>query len=429
MSIAEVMYALVLLCEAGMCFLLFEAWLERRAKMRGWMIGTAVLLLALCFDMMQGWSDDIGAKSIGMVMTAFVISLLCYQGVWYKHILAVLSAFAVMAGSVLISVRMVMGVFYLSQEQVETMTSYRLLSIILAMGLGVAVCNAVRIKRTVCTTSGDAVFWWWFVVLMAIAIILCFLLFWMSAQIMPLSFNALAVAGAVGVFFSAFTTMTLYERLAKQKDAVRRQVQRTQALNNQIKYLDEMAVKQQALRRFKHDLSNQFLVLNDYLNRKDVDGAQAYLCSLTQDFETMIPLVDTGNAALDTILTSKKTLAESKGIEFDMKVQVPLALAVAPMDVAAILGNALDNAIEACERIGEGARWIELSLVQQESALLCKIVNSAPQGTLTLQTTKDDAINHGFGLDSIKATLAKYDTLPLIEQADGQFSLSFVIYC
>lgn len=404
MSIAEVMYVLVLLCESGMCFLLFEAWLERRAKMRGWMIGTAVLLLALCFGMMQGWSDDIGAKAIAMVMAAFVISLLCYQGVWYKYLLAVLSAFAAMAGSVLISTRMVMG-------------------------LGLAVCNAVRIKCTVCTTSRDAVFWWWFVVLLAIAIILCFLLFWMSAQIIPLSFNALAVAGSVGVFFSAFTTMTLYERLAKQKEAIRRQVQRTQALNNQIKYLDEMVVKQQALRRFKHDLSNQFLVLNDYLNRKDVDGAQAYLGSLTQDFETMIPLVDTGNVALDTILTAKKTLAESKGIVFDMKVQVPVALAVAPMDVAAILGNALDNAIEACERIREGARWIELSLVQQESALLCKIVNSAPQGTLTLQTTKDDAINHGFGLESIKATLAKYDTMPLIEQADGRFSLSFVMYC
>lgn len=404
MSIAEVMYVLVRLCESGMCFLLFEAWLERRAKMRGWMIGTVVLLLALCFGMMQGWSDDIGAKAIAMVMAAFVISLLCYQGVWYKYLLAVLSAFAAMAGSVLISTRMVMG-------------------------LGLAVCNAVRIKCTVCTTSRDAVFWWWFVVLLAIAIILCFLLFWMSAQIIPLSFNALAVAGSVGVFFSAFTTMTLYERLAKQKKAIRRQVQRTQALNNQIKYLDEMVVKQQALRRFKHDLSNQFLVLNDYLNRKDVDGAQAYLGSLTQDFETMIPLVDTGNVALDTILTAKKTLAESKGIVFDMKVQVPVALAVAPMDVAAILGNALDNAIEACERIREGARWIELSLVQQESALLCKIVNSAPQGTLTLQTTKDDAINHGFGLESIKATLEKYDTMPLIEQADGRFSLSFVMYC
>ena len=92
------------------------------------------------------------------------------------------------------------------------------------------------------------------------------------------------------------------------------------------------------------------MVLNDYLNRKDVDGAQAYLGSLTQDFEQiLISLVDTGNVALDTILTAKKIFAESKGIVFDMKVQVPVALAVAPMDVAAILGNALDNAIEAGE--------------------------------------------------------------------------------
>ena len=383
MSIAEVIHVLVLISEAGMCFLLFEAWLERRAKVRGWMIGTVLLVLAVCFDIVQRWADTIGAEAIAMVITAFVISLLCYQGVWYKYILAVLSAFAVMAGAMFVSTRMVMGVFYLSQAQVETMVSYHLLSIILAMGIGLAVCNVVRIKRSVCTTSGDAVFWWWFVVLLAIAIILCFLLFWMSAQIMPLSFNALAVAGSVGVFFSALTTMTLYERLAKQKDAIRRQVQRT----------------------------------------------QAYLGSLTQDFEAMIPLVDTGNVALDTILTVKKTLAESKGIIFNMKVQVPMALAVAPMDVAAILGNALDNAIEACERIEEGARRIELSLVQQESALLCKIVNSVPQNTLTLATTKDDVENHGFGLESIRATLAKYDTLPLIEQTDGQFSLSFVIYC
>lgn len=430
MSSAEVIHVLVLICEAGMCFLLFEAFLRHRTKANKWMIGTTGLLLTVCFATIQERNDDPAVTGLMMMMAALVVSWLVYQGRWYKRVLAVFSAVAVMAVSIFVSTRIVMGVFYLSQVQATTMSSYHLLITIVSMGVGLVFCNALRIKCTLRASSRDVVFWWWLVVLLVIAVMLCLLLFWMSSQIKPLSFNALAVAGAVGVFFSLFTTMALYERLGGQRIEARRMAQREQALRNQMKYLDEMIAKQKMVRRFKHDLNNQLLVFNEYLSRNDVEGAQKYLDSLTKTFVKMMPLIDTGNIALDTILTAKKTLADSKRIVFRMKVQVPMALKVEPMDVATILGNALDNAIEACEGLEEGARWIEVSLVQQEAALLCKITNSAlPQRSDEWVTTKDDGENHGIGLESIRSTLEKYDTLPLIEQSDGVFSLSFVIYC
>ena len=82
--------------------------------------------------------------------------------------------------------------------------------------------------------------------------------------------------------------------------------------------------KHQEVRRFKHDLSNQLLILKNYLDSGNVREGQEYLAILTQSFEKMIPLIDTGNSALDTLLSSKKTLAESKDISFNMKVQIPM---------------------------------------------------------------------------------------------------------
>ena len=99
------------------------------------------------------------------------------------------------------------------------------------------------------------------------------------------------------------------------------------------------------------------------------------------------------------------------------------------MDLCVIFGNALDNAIEACECLENQLRVIDFTLVQQESALFCKIVNTAvPKADIGFTTRKTDTENHGFGLENIKTVLDKYDAVPIIEQNNGRFIFSFVIY-
>ena len=138
-------------------------------------------------------------------------------------------------------------------------------------------------------------------------------------------------------------------------------------------------------------------------------------------------IIDTGNTAFDAIISAKKVLAESKNIDFALKIQIPEKLQVDAVDLCVIFGNALDNAIEACEKL-ETQKIINVSAIYDDNQLICKITNTALTSTSDLQTTKSDKENHGFGLDNIKQALSKYNHVVKIEHADNEFVLSFIIF-
>lgn len=177
-------------------------------------------------------------------------------------------------------------------------------------------------------------------------------------------------------------------------------------------------------------MNNQLVAIQGYFHEGDIAGGEAYIASLLQNLQTPSSRIRTGNSALDAILNTKKALAESKGITVDMEVQISNRLPLEPVDVCVIFGNALDNAIEACDRITQGEKKISLVLVQREGKLLCYLTNTAPINSSKdfSITSKSDKKNHGFGLVNLKESLEKYDSEPVIDYKDGLFSMKFVVY-
>ena len=241
--------------------------------------------------------------------------------------------------------------------------------------------------------------------------------------------SAEAVFSSVGLLFSIGVSLYLYERQTAQSAAIQAQKHHELQMESQLKHLDDILAKQNELRSFKHDISNKMTALEGYLEAGDTHGALTFMRTLTYRLETIAPMLDTGNTALDATLSTKKTLAENKGIDFTMTIHVQENLPIAPEDICTIFGNALDNAIEACLRLDENQqKSIDISLVQLDTVLLCKIINTAPEQTGNdLSTSKKDTENHGFGLANLRESLAKYDSVPEIEWQQGKFSLSFVL--
>ena len=169
--------------------------------------------------------------------------------------------------------------------------------------------------------------------------------------------------------------------------------------------------------------------LRGYLQAGDTSGGLHHLDAITDRLKMITPAFNTGNPALDATLSAKKTLAEEQGIHFSTKLNLEENLPIAPEDICTIFGNALDNAIEACQRLDENQqKSIDISLVQLDTVLLCKISNTAPEQTGNdLSTSKKDTENHGFGIANLRESLAKYDSTPEIEWQQGKFSLSFVL--
>ena len=200
-----------------------------------------------------------------------------------------------------------------------------------------------------------------------------------------------------------------------------------QQISSQSKHLDEILIAQKQLKSFRHDIGNHFIAISGYFESSDYKGGMKYIDGIRETITNNTDSVDTGNIALDAIISTKKTIAQSKGIEFVSNLQIPERLNINAIDLCIIFGNALDNAIEACEKI-EMHRTIIVSAVFDDNQLICKITNTAKPEMSDLQTTKADKENHGFGLANVKQALSKYSHVLKIDQTDKEFILSFIIF-
>ena len=251
----------------------------------------------------------------------------------------------------------------------------------------------------------------------------------MTYELKDIHFDNLVLLSSGGLFFSIFFALYLYEHMAEQNQIIREQEQFEQQMNSQLKHMDEIVLQQNELRRFKHDINNQIVALESYFESGDLEGGRRHMAALSQQFRATGATINTGNNALDAILSTKKSLAESKGIVFHTELRIQKSLPLDAKDLCVIFGNALDNAIEACNRLPENTeKRIDLLLMQDAHSLFCALTNTAPaKNDRIFTTSKADKTNHGFGLQNIRDALANYGAEPVIEQEGETFSLSFNI--
>lgn len=163
-------------------------------------------------------------------------------------------------------------------------------------------------------------------------------------------------------------------------------------------------------RRIRHDLKQVYAVLSTLLSENKVSEAEEYLSRNYSEIEGMEILIDVGNDFINAILSSKLNRARALGIA--VRCCVDKSLCFDEADMCVLLGNMLDNAIEACEKCAQ-PRYVELSIMSRGEQFLIEVANSAPKNVLgenaALQTTKPNAELHGFGTKSIRQIAEKYD--------------------
>lgn len=408
-------------------FLMFEAFLERKRTVSPLSYVFAYLVLVALIGVCNHYLIYTFANIIAISMAAFAISSALYTGSFWKKLMTVFAT-CVMSGVMeLMGVYLSSLLFRYPVAMLLQDLEYRFFSLLTAKILAIMACNVIRVRMKHRYFEMAKSYWILFGFLFAGSYYAVFLIGRMSLEINDPVIVVMSAIGALVLFFNTFLALYLYERLAVQGEALRFREQYAQQLKYQVRHLDDLLARQAELRRVKHDMANQLLALKGYLNAGDIAGGQAYVDNLLETLDAISPSVHTGNTALDAILSTKKVLAESRGIAFHLDVQVPEQLGLAPVDQCIIFGNALDNALEACARAGDDDPVIALTLRQKGAKLLCKIVNTAPPLT-DLTTHKADKEAHGFGLRNITDTLAKYGSEPIIEQKDGQFILKFVIF-
>ena len=163
-----------------------------------------------------------------------------------------------------------------------------------------------------------------------------------------------------------------------------------------------------------HDFHNHIGVLRQFLTREKYGEAVRYLDELQAPVQNLTATVWTGDGTADYLINSKAAAAESDGIRFQVQVEFPRRTNIRSVDLCAILGNLLDNAIEAARQVeNPERRTVALTIRRIHQMLVIKVENSfaaAPvQENGELKTTKTEGGLHGWGLKSAQTAAEKYD--------------------
>lgn len=429
MTLQQMLIILMPILEASTFFLLFEAFLARRKKWALWQILVGVFCLALMITLCNNLFYRSLANLIGMTAASAITARFLYNGPFSKIIMAAILGIAISISSENIVAYVIALFTGMGAPQALSHAFYWNLGMLGSKAFALAICNIIRVKSRAQQIIVKKYYWVLFFFLFSTITYVSFLIIEFDRMLGERVSDKGTFVAVIGLMFSAFFALYLYERLAVQSEALREQEQYEQHLKSQLKHLDELLIKQKALRGFKHDVSNQLVALKGYFASGNAVGGMRHVDSLLQRVSDIEAVIDTGNIALDAVLSNKQTIAEHKGIVFEHHICIAENLAVDPVDLCVIFGNALDNAIEACERLETADKRIVLDLRQEDSTLFCQLVNTAPPSDAgSLATSKPDKDNHGFGFANLTASLEKYGGAPLVVWENGWFTLSFMLF-
>lgn len=143
------------------------------------------------------------------------------------------------------------------------------------------------------------------------------------------------------------------------------------------KHCEEVENMYRQTRGWRHDYHNHIQTMKAYLTMGETERLGKYLDRLDEDLSTVDTVVKTGNVMIDAVLNSKLSLARAKNIEVDAKAIVPAGLNISEIDLSLIIGNLMDNAMEACLRIREEEkRFIRVYIDVMKGQLYIYVMNA-----------------------------------------------------
>ena len=205
----------------------------------------------------------------------------------------------------------------------------------------------------------------------------------------------------------------------------------------ELDYLNQYKKDQNETRAFRREIKNNLASLSMLYANNNIEEAGEQLKSLLGNIKSMSPKYITGDEMLDCIVGMKTSKMEEEKIDFIIDGVVDGGLGMKPVDICSIFANAMDNAIEACEKLPEkNEKWIKLAMKKTDKFFSVTLSNTmVEEGSIAGKlfgdgervTTKKDRSLHGFGTQNMKATISKYDGIEKVSAKDGVFTLSILI--
>jgi sensor histidine kinase YesM len=242
--------------------------------------------------------------------------------------------------------------------------------------------------------------------------------------------NYLIVICILGALLINLMTFYLYDNISS---LMAKQIKEQLAEERDKHYEQQIQTMKAALQQYRfirHDLKNRLSPLYHMAVDGELEKLKTELSALTESYAHGHTFVSSGNDGIDSVLNFKLQQTEKLNIKTTLRIRVPNDLSVSNLDMAVILGNLIDNSMEAV--MGAEDRWIEVDMKYTQGCLLLKVSNSYDGIVLKSKgkflSRKKEPQNHGLGLTSVETITEKYDGLMRATHDEKAFSVKLMLY-
>lgn len=239
----------------------------------------------------------------------------------------------------------------------------------------------------------------------------------------------ISVLFCVGIFLTVISYLEMVE-LQDENKKFFAQEQQIKAMQERMEDIQKFYG---SIRKMRHEMKNHFTNLKGLARNGSYDEIDQYISKIDGELGLLEMAINTGEPVLDVVISDKKKLAEELGIKFEVSFMYPKNWGFDSYDIGIIVNNLLMNAIEACQKITDGERYIRIRSYTKKKFYMIDVSNSCVgKHRINVisglpETSKDNANSHGIGLVNVRDIAHRYMGDIDIKVLDNEFDISVLL--
>lgn len=235
----------------------------------------------------------------------------------------------------------------------------------------------------------------------------------------------------LGILIINFIVYYLLNNIIQANEIKQKQSRMETQFMFQEKKYEQTSMSFKSISGILHDTNKHLVYLRECVIQKDYNEAIEYIDTAINNLSDSYKRINTGHLVIDALVSNAYNNAEIKNIKFKTNIKIDKSkINIERYDLSVVLGNLLDNAIEACIKISNiDDRFIEVNIFTNETALVINILNSAVGNNLfnKFESDKPDKVMHGYGLNNVNLIAEKYGGSFIAERREAKFEATVVL--
>ena len=377
-----------------------------------------VRLLVWSINFVFYYFCNIYITSISIIVLLLLATMILYHGSILKKVLAVISSFAL--GMVVEECVWRCFSYYNIAEEMELFGG--LITLIILIIIVLFLERFVGIKKNLYITNES------YINILTVLLGNVMLIYLLSG--MESVDRAKIILALITICIIDISTFWIHNKVNEvYREEIERQLMSEQILMYK-KQFGIIELSQKRLESFRHDIKNHLLLLYSYLEEGESDKATAYINEIQTNISVPEQYVKTGNNELDSVLNYSLSKANKMNCKIETNISVPRDAFIQGYEVVMLLGNLLDNSLEALEKVDDRQLYVGISL--KKGLILIRIKNTF-DGMIKredgiIKTRKKDTNKHGIGLKNVNEIVQRYNGDISFSTHDNYFVTDVLMY-